>query len=785
MTRRSYSTTIAGKTLSVEVGKFAPLTDASCLVSYEQTQILVHATSAEPREGIDFFPLSCDFEEKLYSVGRIPGGYMKREGRPTEKAVLASRLIDRPIRPLFDSDYKNDLQIIAQVMSIDHECSAEIVAIIGASIALSLAKKVPFKGPIGAVQLGYLNEELIINPTEKEIESSLLNLIVAGTKDAVMMVEAEANMLSEEIVLNAILKGHDEIKNIVEFIEEIVQDQNIVKDEFVKTQRNIELENRIVELSKEKIEYVFTNIFEKEQRALKLEEIKEELLNVLEEEFEELEDFSYFFKNLQKKVMRTNIIEKDLRPDGRGLKDIRNIESEISLIKRTHGSGYFVRGLTSALSLTTLGALGEAQRLDGIEIEESKRFMHHYNFPQFSVGETGPMRGPNRRAIGHGALGEKALKAVIPSEDDFPYAIRVVSEVLSSNGSTSQASICASILSMLDAGVPLKDSVSGIAMGLIKEGDKVKILSDIQGIEDFLGDMDFKVAGTKDGITAIQMDIKIDGIDEFILRNALEQARVGRLHILEKMNETISKPNELNEYAPRVYILHVDPDKIRDIIGTGGKVITKITVENDVKIDIDDDGKVVITAESEEGGLNAKKTIEEIVREIEVGEVFNAKIVRIAKFGVFVQLTPSHEALCHISELTVERLDRVESKFKEGDYIDVKIIEKDSDNKLSASRKALLVEKNKEEQAELTKNIKVGDIYTTRIERITKFGAFVSLTPQVDGLCHISELTAKRLKRVEDEFKVGDQIVVKVISVEDGKIGVSRKALLLEDENES
>lgn len=785
MTRRSYSTTIAGKTLSVEVGKFALLTDASCLVSYEQTQILVHATSAEPREGIDFFPLSCDFEEKLYSVGRIPGGYMKREGRPTEKAVLASRLIDRPIRPLFDSDYKNDLQIIAQVMSIDHECSAEIVAIIGASIALSLAKKVPFKGPIGAVQLGYLNEELIINPTEKEIESSLLNLIVAGTKDAVMMVEAEANMLSEEIVLNAILKGHDEIKNIVEFIEEIVQDQNIVKDEFVKTQRNIELENRIVELSKEKIEYVFTNIFEKEQRALKLEEIKEELLNVLEEEFEELEDFSYFFKNLQKKVMRTNIIEKDLRPDGRGLKDIRNIESEISLIKRTHGSGYFVRGLTSALSLTTLGALGEAQRLDGIEIEESKRFMHHYNFPQFSVGETGPMRGPNRRAIGHGALGEKALKAVIPSEDDFPYAIRVVSEVLSSNGSTSQASICASILSMLDAGVPLKDSVSGIAMGLIKEGDKVKILSDIQGIEDFLGDMDFKVAGTKDGITAIQMDIKIDGIDEFILRNALEQARVGRLHILEKMNETISKPNELNEYAPRVYILHVDPDKIRDIIGTGGKVITKITVENDVKIDIDDDGKVVITAESEEGGLNAKKTIEEIVREIEVGEVFNAKIVRIAKFGVFVQLTPSHEALCHISELTVERLDRVESKFKEGDYIDVKIIEKDSDNKLSASRKALLVEKNKEEQAELTKNIKVGDIYTTRIERITKFGAFVSLTPQVDGLCHISELTAKRLKRVEDEFKVGDQIVVKVISVEDGKIGVSRKALLLEDENES
>ncbi len=786
MHRKSYSTTIAGRTFEVEVGKFAPLTDASVLVSYEDTQVLVHVTSSNARDDIDFFPLSCEFREKLYAVGRIPGGYNRREGRPTEKGILNSRLIDRPIRPLFPKEYKNDVQIIAQVMSVDHNSAPEIVSILGASIALSLAPKIPFKGPIGAIQIGYVNDELVFNPTEDQLESSKLSLALAGTKEAVMMVEAQVDVLSEDVVLSAILKGHEEIKKIVRFVEDIVEDQGVVKEEFIPKEKDVEFEAAVEERCKDKILYAFEEVIDKEERNSVLEELKADVIEQLSARYDDFEErtseFNAIFKSIEKKTMRSLILQKDKRPDGRNPREIRTISTETHLMKRTHGSGYFMRGLTSALSLTTLGALGEAQRLDGIEVEESKRFMHHYNFPAFSVGETGPMRGPNRRAIGHGALGEKALLAVIPDPEDFPYTIRVVSEVLSSNGSTSQASICAATMSMLDAGVPLKDSVAGIAMGLIKEEDNVKILSDIQGIEDFLGDMDFKVAGTKDGITAIQMDIKIAGIDEKILREALEQARVGRLHILSKMAETITEPNELSEWAPRVFMMKVDPDKIRDIIGTGGKTITRITTDYDVKIDIDDDGSVVITANTAEGGIKAKEEIENIVKEIEVGEVFDSKIVRITNFGAFVELSPGHEALCHISELTVDRLDKVESRFKEGDVLKVKVIKKDSDGKLSVSAKALLEADAKKDMMEKISGISIGDVFTSKILRITKFGAFVSLLDGVDGLCHISELTIKKLNRVEDEFKIGDEIVVKVISIDGDKVGVSRKALISSEE---
>lgn len=788
MQEQTFRFELAGRPLEVVVGKYAPLSDATVLVSYSDTQVMVHVTSAKPREGIDFFPLSCDFQEKLYSVGRIPGGYLKREGRPTDKAVLASRLMDRPIRPLFPEDYKNDVQVIAEVLSIDRSCAPEIVAMIGSSIVLSLAEKIPFQGPIGAVQIGMIDGNFIINPTEEELNDSTLRLIVSGTRDAVMMVEAQADILPEEKILEAIMLAHEEIKKIVAFVDEIVEVTGVVKEPFVAEEKDERIVSLIQDMAYDTIRRVFHEVFDKEARQDQLSELYESMrLRYLEEtpEDEQNEDaLAAEYKALQKNIMRAMITDEGVRPDGRAADVIRPLTSETGLIRRTHGSGYFKRGMTSALSITTLGALGDAQRLDGLDLEENKRFMHQYNFPHYSVGETGPQRGPNRRAIGHGALGEKALMAVLPSEDEFPYAIRVVSEVLSSNGSSSQASICASSLSMMDAGVPLKAPVAGIAMGLIKEGDKVSILSDIQGLEDFLGDMDFKVAGTAEGVSAIQMDIKIGGIDRSILEQALEQARVGRLHILENMNAELSEPRELSPHAPRVFVLWIDPEKIRDVIGTGGKVITRITTEHDAKIDITDDGRVVITAETAEGGEAAKAEIEAITKDVEVGEVYDAKIVRIAKFGAFVALTPHHEALCHISEMTPERLDKVEDLFKEGDVIKVKVIGIDEEGKIACSRKALLEAEHKKATMERMKDINIGDIYTAKILRIAKFGAFVEILPGVDALCHISELTLKHLRRVEDEFSVGDEIVVKVINIDGDKIGVSRKALLDEANDE-
>lgn len=694
-TIRHYEMDLAGRPLKIEIGKVANLANGSAMVSYGDTFVLCTAVgSKKPKEGIDFFPLSVEYEEKMYSVGKIPGGYIKREGRPSEKATLTARLIDRPIRPLFPEGFKNEVQITATVFSVDQENQPDVVAMIGSSIALSISD-IPFDGPTGSVTVGYIDGEYVINPTTAQRDASKLSLIVSGTKDAVTMVEAGSDILSEEVMLGAIMRGHDEIKRIVAFIEGIAAE--IGKEKMIITPAvvNEELVADLTAFLSERINTA-VRIQDKASRNSALDDIKDEMVSTFSEKYPDSKAFmSGFFKEIEKDKVRKMITFEAVRPDGRTIDEIRPISCEVGLLPRTHGSGLFTRGLTQALTITTLGALGEAQRLDGIGEEETKRYMHHYNFPPFSVGETG-MNRTNRRAIGHGALGERALLPVLPSEDDFPYAIRLVSEVLTCNGSSSQASICGSTLSLLDAGVPIKDLVAGIAMGLIKEDDSVAILSDIQGMEDALGDMDFKVAGTKDGITALQMDIKVKGLSREIMERALEQARVGRLHILEKMKECIDVPRpEMSLYAPRVYKLNINPDKIREVIGPGGKVITRICADYNVKIDIDDTGRVLITANDGEGGEKALKEIQGIVKEIQVGEIYNAKVVRIMTFGAFVELLPGKEALCHISQLSKERLKTVEEAFKVGDELMVKVIEIDAQKRVNVSRKVLLGEDNK------------------------------------------------------------------------------------------
>lgn len=692
---KHYELDLAGRALKVEIGKVANLANGSAMLSYGETFVLCTAVgSKKAKEGIDFFPLSCDYEEKMYAVGKIPGGYIKREGRPSEKATLTSRLIDRPIRPLFPEGYKNEVQITTTVMSVDQDNQADIVAMIGSSIALSISD-IPFDGPTGSVTVGYIDGEYVINPTTEQREKSLLSLIVSGTKDAVTMVEAGADILSEEVVLGAIMRGHDEIKRIVAFIEGIVAEIGKEKMPVIAETVNEEQVADLTAFISDRINQA-VRINEKADRNAALDVIKDDMQAEFSEKYPNTKNFmSGFFKEIEKVHVRKMITFEEIRPDGRKIDEIRPIDCEVGLLPRTHGSGLFTRGLTQALTITTLGALGEAQRLDGISMETTKRYMHHYNFPPFSVGETGMTR-TNRRAIGHGALGERALLPVLPSEDDFPYTIRMVSEVLTCNGSSSQASICGSTLSLLDAGVPITDMVAGIAMGLIKEDDSVAILSDIQGMEDALGDMDFKVAGTKEGITALQMDIKVKGLSREIMERALEQARVGRLHILEKMKACIDVPRkEMSLYAPRVFKLNISPDKIREIIGPGGKVITRICADHNVKIDIDDTGRVLITANDGVGGNNALKEIQGIVKEIEIGEIYNAKVVRIMTFGAFVELLPGKEALCHISQLSKERLKTVEEAFKVGDELMVKVIEIDAQKRVNVSRKVLLGDENK------------------------------------------------------------------------------------------
>ena len=695
---RVFKMELAGRTLTVETGKYAGQAGGSCLVRCGDTAVLVGATGSKTaRDGVDFLPLSCEFEEKLYAVGKIPGGFIKREGRPTEKAVLTSRLIDRPLRPLFPKGFYNDVQVIATVLSVEQDIQPDVLAMIGSSIALSISDA-PFMGPTGAVNVGYLDGEYIINPNSLQRELSRLHLTVAGTRDAVMMVEAGAEELTEAEMLRAILFAHEEIKKIVAFIDEIAAEAG-------KPKREIEVYKPDEELSEKVREYAFKSMewaldtFDRKEREQRTEKVKEDTIAQFEIEFpDSASDIDNILYGFTKEIVRDKIINKNIRPDGRTHDQIRPIWSEVGILSRTHGSAVFTRGQTQVLTVATLGAMGDGQTLDGIGEEEYKRYMHQYNMPPYSVGETRMMRGPGRREIGHGALAERALLPMLPNEDDFPYAIRLVSEVISSNGSTSQASVCASTLSLMDAGVPIKKPVAGVAMGLIKDGesDRLAILTDIQGLEDFLGDMDFKVAGTRDGITAIQMDIKIKGIDEQILTRALEQARIGRLYILDKMLETLPAPREeMSPYAPRILRFTIHPDKIREVIGTGGKTINKIIADTGVKIDIEDDGRVFIASPDEAAAAEAKRMIETIIKDIEVGDVYLGKVVSILPIGAQVEIKPGKKGLVHISKLANRRIERVEDVVSLGDEILVRVIDIKPDGKIDLTRKGLLPEDNR------------------------------------------------------------------------------------------
>ncbi len=694
---KTFQKEIGGRILEVEVGKLAQLSDGSCLLKYGDTTVLVNAcASKSPREGIDFFPLSVDYEEKMYAAGKIPGGFIKREARPSENAVLTSRLIDRPIRPLFPEGYRNEVQVIATVLSVDLDCSPEVVAMIGSSIALSISS-IPFQGPTASINVGMIDGEYIINPTSEQKNESALDLVVSGTKDAVMMIEAGANELTEAQMLEGILFAHEEIKSIVSFIEEIVEEVGKEKQEVALLDLDENLDIEVRDFATKEISDAIRTI-EKLERSEKMELAKEKTLEYFTNKYEEDLDekqIKAILETIIKEETRSLIVHDKIRPDNRKHDEIRPISSEVALLPRTHGSGLFTRGQTQVLSVVTLGAMGDVQIIDGLGEEESKRYMHHYNFPPYSVGETRFLRGPGRREIGHGALASRALEPMIPSLEDFPYAIRVVSEVLASNGSSSQASVCGSTLSLLDAGVPIRDMVAGIAMGLVKEGDSIAILSDIQGMEDFLGDMDFKVAGTPKGITAIQMDIKIKGIERKILEDALEQARVGRLHILDRMKETINSPRpELSPYAPRMLKTEIHPDKIRDVIGAGGKTINKIIDDTGVKIDIENDGTIFIAALTQEAAEQALQIINDIVRDPEVGDIYKGKVIKIMNFGAFVEILPGKEGLVHISNIAHERTNKVEDVLAEGDQIDVKVMEIDQQGKVSLSRKALLPKEN-------------------------------------------------------------------------------------------
>jgi len=684
---------LGGRPLSFETGRLAKQANAAVTVRYGDTVVLCTVTASSDPKDLDFFPLTVNYEERLYAVGKIPGGFIKREGRPSEKAILSSRLTDRPIRPLFPEGFRNDVQIANIVMSVDQDCPPEIAAMIGTSAALSISD-VPFNGPIGGVSVGRINGQFIINPTVEQEQQTELFVVVSGTKDAIMMVEAEANEVSEEMMLEAIMFGHDEIKKIVTKIEELQavagKTKMAVKLHAVDEQVNQAVRSFASERLVEAI-----RIAEKHARQDAIDAVNADAVAHFSEAYadspELLGDVKEVLYDIVKEEVRRLITHDKIRPDGRALEEIRPIECDVALLPRTHGSGLFTRGQTQALSICTLGAMGDVQILDGISPEETKRFMHHYNFPPFSVGEARPLRPPGRREIGHGALGERALSKVIPSEAEFPYTIRLVSEVLESNGSTSQASICASTLAMMDAGVPIKAPVAGIAMGLIKDGQHFSILSDIQGMEDHLGDMDFKVAGTAEGVTAIQMDIKIDGIDRSILAQALEQARQGRMHILGKMTAVMSASrSNLSKYAPKILTLRINPDKIRDVIGAGGKIINKIIEETGVKIDIEQDGMVFIASSDEEMNQKARAIIEGIVKEVAVGEIYLGTVKRIEKFGAFVEILPNKDGLVHISQLSNERVAKTEDVVNIGDQITVKVTEIDQQGRINLSRKAVL-----------------------------------------------------------------------------------------------
>ena len=687
---KSYSMELGGRTLTLEFGKYAEQASGSCFVRYGDTCVLTTCTVAKtPRPGIDFFPLSVDFEEKLYSVGHIPGSWNRREGRPAEKAILTSRLIDRPLRPLFPKGMRHDVSVVATVMSVDTNNIPDIPAMIGASASLAVSE-IPWAGPIGAVNIGYVDGEYIVNPNDEQREESLLNLTVAGTSEAVLMVEAGAKEVSEEVMLGGILFAHEEIKKIVELINTIVAEIGKEKKEFPLVLPGEDVKAAVREYAMDKVKWMFET-FDRSERNAREEQVKAEVAEHFAEQFEgrevEVGDALY---GLQKEVMRRHIIDEGVRPDGRKLTEVRPIWCEVGVLPRPHGSAVFTRGQTQVMTVATLAPVSEKQIIDGIGTEDSKRYMHHYNFPGYSTGEAKPIRSPGRREIGHGALAERALLPMIPPVEEFPYCLRLVSEVMSSNGSTSQASVCGSTLALMDAGVPIKRPVAGVAMGLIKDVEntgKVAVLTDIQGLEDFLGDMDFKVAGTAQGITAIQMDIKIKGIDEAILRQALAQAHDGRMHILDKMLDALPAPRpHLSKYAPKIIHFFINPEKIGEVVGPRGKMINKIIEETGVKIDIEDDGSVFIATTDDAAAQKAKSIIEGIVRELKVGDVFTGKVARIMSFGAFVEYAPGKDGMIHISKLANGRVDKVEDVVKIGDELECKVAEIDSQGRINLIR---------------------------------------------------------------------------------------------------
>ena len=705
---KSYETELAGRKLTIETGKIAQLANGSVVVRYGDTVVMVNVTAAkEPKEDIDFFPLSVDYEEKLYAVGKIPGSFQKREGKPSDKAILTSRAIDRPLRPLFPKDFRNDTVVVATILSVDQDNSPEVCAMIGASCALSISD-IPFGGPTAAVNVGYVDGNIILNPTEEQRKNSKLTLTVAGTKEKIAMIEAGADEIPNDIMLEAIKKAHVEIKKICDFIVAIKAEIGKPKMEYKSFAVDKEVYKEIEENFKERM-YQDVQAPDKETRDVNIEKITEDIQNFFVEKHgeEALEEnkrnIADSIHDLEKKCVREMIFKEHKRPDGRKLDEIRPLSCEVGVLPRTHGSAIFTRGQTQVMSVVTLGMKSEEQVLDGIDAEESKRYMHQYNFPSYSVGEARPSRGPGRREIGHGALAEKALVPVLPSEDEFPYAIRVVSEVLSSNGSTSQASICGSTLALMDAGVPIKKPVAGISTGLITNPDNPEeyvMLTDIQGIEDFFGDMDFKVGGTKDGITAIQVDIKVDGLTYDIIKEAFERTKVARDYILDEiMLKQIDKPRaELSKYAPRIETMQIKVDKIREVIGTGGKVINKIIEETGVKIDIEEDGRVCVYSNDQESSKKAIKMIEDIVREIEPGGIYEGKVVKIMPFGAFVDVGNGKEGLLHISKISSKRIDKVEDVLAVGDEITVKVTDIDDQGRINLSMKALEAEAKEEEK---------------------------------------------------------------------------------------
>lgn len=689
---RVFKTAIGGRLLEVEIGKVCEKANGQAMVKYGDTVVNVTATASEkPRADIDFFPLSVDFEERMYAAGKIPGGFIRREGRPSEKAILTSRLIDRPIRPLFPKGFYNDVQVVCTAMSIDPDCTPESVAMIGSSIALTISD-IPWDGPTASVVIGYIDGNYVVNPTQEQRAVSELHLVVSGTKDAIMMVEAGANEVKESVMLEAILFAHEQIKQIVSFIEDIQREVGKEKRDYDLYEVPAEIVDAVNDFAAQKM-YDAVHVSGREERTAAMAQVETDTMEALSEKFEGAEkDIANALYALKKKKVRNLIIDDEIRPDDRKRTEVRPIWCDTSVLPRVHGSGLFKRGETQVLSAATLGGIGDAQVIDGIGVETEKRYMHHYNFPPYSVGEARPIRSPGRREIGHGALAERALLPVLPSKEDFPYTIRVVSDVLSSNGSTSQASVCGSCMALMDAGVPIKAPVAGIAMGLIERveedgSSKMAILSDIQGLEDFLGDMDFKVAGTKEGITAIQMDIKVHGLSKEVLSQALEQAREGRLHIMGEMLNEIDAPRaELSKYAPRIITMKIDPEQVRVVIGPGGKTINKITQETGAKLDLEDDGTVFITAPDMESAYACQQAVELLTKDVEVGEVYEGEVKRIMAFGAFIEVLPGKEGLLHISKMADYRVDKVEDVMNLGDKVKVKVKEIDDQGRINLIR---------------------------------------------------------------------------------------------------